>query len=58
MNGPTLVTIKARLILPTNYANRHEGTITSSAGVVRHLLRSYATGVIIAKAEEEICNFK
>lgn len=57
-SGPALADIKARSTLLSNDANRHKGTITTYVEVVNHVLRRYATDAVIAKADEEIRNFK
>lgn len=58
MIGIILAATKVRWTLLSNDANRHEGAIKFYARVVKHLLRSYETDAVIAKAGEEICNFK
>lgn len=54
MNSPDLDAIKAQLSLLSNGSNRHDGTITTYAEVVHHLLRLDATENIIMRADEEI----
>lgn len=57
MNGPAVATIKERLTILLNDANRDEGTITTYAGVVNHPLLRYITDAITAKTDDEVCNF-
>lgn len=58
MTVPAFAAIKAQFILSTKDAKRYDGTILSYDGVVNHLLRRYETEAVIAKAVEEIRNFK
>lgn len=58
MSVPALSAIEALSTLSFNLEKQHEGTITSYARVMRYLLRGYATDAVIAKADEEIRNFK
>lgn len=58
MNGPALASIRARLTLSSNDGNRHKGTIACYAGVLNQLLRRYATDTVVARADEEMCNYK
>lgn len=52
MNGVALTAMKAWSILSSNDSNRHEGAIMSYAGVVRHLLKRYATNTANAGADK------
>lgn len=58
MNGPLLASIKSRLKLFSNDANKHESTITSYSGVVKNLIRHYFTDAVIGKSDELIRNIK
>lgn len=58
MNGPVLLTINAQLILFFNGADRHDGTIITYAEVDNLLLRLYATGTFIVRANEQIRSLK
>lgn len=57
MSGLALAAVRAQLSLSSSDANRHEGTITSYAEIVKYLLRRYAAEAVIAKANEKIQNF-
>lgn len=57
INGIVLAAIKAQLMLSSNAASRHEGTIKTYAEVQSSILRRYATDAVIVKADEKILNF-
>lgn len=58
MTSPALTAVKARLDLSSNDANKREGTITSYAEMVKHVMMRYTVDVVIAKADEEVPSFK
>lgn len=58
MNGLAFVDIMALLIVFSNDVERNEAINATSAQLVSHLLRFYASDSVIAKADEEIQTFK
>lgn len=58
MTGFALATIKTLLILSSNDAYWHEGTIASYAGETNHLRRRHASDSVITKTDEYVRNFK
>lgn len=56
MSRPALSAIKARSILSSIEAQKHESTVTSYASVVDHLLKRYTTEPVITTADEKIRN--
>lgn len=58
IKSPAITAIQAWFRLSSNAANRCEVTIKIYAEMVNHLLRCYATVIIIAKTDEENRSFK
>lgn len=58
MSSLVLTAINVCLILSSNDAKRHEGTIMSYPGVVNHLLKQYATDAKFTRIDEKIHIFQ
>lgn len=58
MSSRTIAATKARLILSSNEAYKHEANIESYADTVNHLLGRCATEVIVPAGDDNVQNFK
>lgn len=58
MTGAAFVAFKARLLLWSLWASRHEGTITSYARPVSYLLSTEVPAAIITNTDKKIRSFK